>query len=121
MPNDWKLFLNEEQIFVNKNFGLIRFYPPGWKRIQDGEVSPDIDDILILNLVSRKQFWMREQTLVSKIKAKMVTNVWRLPLSWDWSCLIKQIKVKNNGITINCKRELGHADDSPILGHFEKN
>ena len=121
LPNDWKLWLNMEQVFVQKNFALIRFHPQG-----PAETPVDTGDILILNLVSRKQFWMREQALVNKILQKLNDSVeyeeWE-PITFsrylDLNEMIKQMKVLHDGIAIKCKHQIRRYGEWQV-GQFEK-
>ena len=69
LPNDLNYpfdFRRLSQIIFDKNFLLLegRFH-----------TSPDAEDILVLNLITRRPFWMRGRTLVTQMKEKAAGQV----------------------------------------------
>ena len=55
-------------IIFEKNFVILKFHT--W-----GSLSADTGDILILNLVTRRSFWMRNATLKAQIKEKALGRI----------------------------------------------
>ena len=53
---------------MEKNFVILKFHT--W-----GSLSADTGDILILNLVTRRSFWMRNTTLIAQIKEKALGRI----------------------------------------------
>ena len=69
LPKDWKYGLKtwgQSPIIFEKNFALLIF---------DTWFNPSRDDILILNLVTRKSFWMRSTTVKTQIKEKAAGQI----------------------------------------------
>ena len=68
LPKDWKYPLNfwgKPPIF-KENFVILKFHT--W-------LSPDHGDTLILNLITRRPFWMWSRTLVTQMKEKAAGQV----------------------------------------------
>ena len=64
LPKTWQYPVNEQRTFFSKNFVILDFC----KHHQ----YVDFDDpgrLLILNMVTRKQFWIEKQTIENQIKA----------------------------------------------------
>ena len=68
LPKDWNydLVLWSKPIHFDKNFALLEF---------DTRDDPSRDDILILNLVTRKSFWMRSTTVETQVKEKAADQI----------------------------------------------
>ena len=62
LPKDWNYALNtNRRLIFAKNFVILKFHTFGnW--------STDTRDILILNLITRKIFWMRSTILIPQMK-----------------------------------------------------
>ena len=64
LPKDWQYHMNtwgNRSIIFEKNFVILKFHTFGnW--------STDTRDILILNLITRKIFWMRSTILIPQMK-----------------------------------------------------
>ena len=69
LPKNWNYHLDfwgYRTIIFEKNFALLKF---------DTLDNPSRDDILILNLVTRKSFWMRTTTIETQVKEKAAGQV----------------------------------------------
>ena len=69
LPKDWNYRLDFRGLrptLFNKNFVLLKFHT--W-------LSPDAGDILVLNLITRKSFWMWSTTLVTQMMEKAAGQV----------------------------------------------
>ena len=89
LPNDWKFPLTSRIIFA-RNFALIGFDTPS---------NTDTDDLLILNLVTRKQLWMQRKIIVNQIKEHVV-GLYDLSRIAATKCEAREIYVGNDGIII---------------------
>ena len=68
LPDNWTNTVDRFQIIFSENFLYLRFEKPG-------------DNLLFMNLISRKQFWMRESVLLDHVKSKMDgVNVDEVPI-----------------------------------------
>ena len=63
LPTNWQSPVDTSRIIFNKNFVMLEF--DTW---MNG--SAEDDDLLILNLASRKQFWLKKKPLEMEIKAR---------------------------------------------------
>ena len=71
LPKNWQYHMKtsgNRPIIFEENFVILEFHT--W-----GNLSTDIGDILILNLVTRTKFWMRSTTLITQIKEKAAGHV----------------------------------------------
>ena len=72
LPKDWQYHIGNtlggRPIIFEKNFVILKFHT--W-----GNLSTDIGDILILNLVTRTKFWMRCGALMTKVKEKAAGRI----------------------------------------------
>ena len=66
LPANWIMPVKRKQIYFSKNFVLIGFHP-----LYGHDFLQGTGDILILNLVSRKNFWMQTEIIKDKVRAKM--------------------------------------------------
>ena len=89
LPNDWKFPLTSRILFA-RNFALIGFNTPS---------NTDTDDLLILNLVTRKQLWMQRKIIVNQIKEHVV-GLYDLSRIAATKCEAREIYVGNDGIII---------------------
>ena len=62
LPNDWRFPLTSAIIF-ERNFAVLSFNTRY-------DSNTDTNNLLILNLVTRKQFWMRKETIFNQAKEK---------------------------------------------------
>ena len=102
LPKDWKYRLNgcvHGSVHIYQNYGFLRF-----------NTSVDsTDDLLILNLVTRNKFWMRQSMIVREIREKAGLDIiWvtrsALPVRmWTENdrVFIKFVVKLNNGSLIN--------------------
>ena len=70
LPKGWNYWLkpwDPESVIFEKTFALLRF--------DTRYNSPSSDDILILNLVTRKLFWMRNRTVRNQIMEKVAGRI----------------------------------------------
>ena len=98
-------------ISFDENFVMLEFHPRALEHL-GGEPIPwnDSDDLLILNLVSRKEFWLRRARLVNQIKAKISgeeededDHGYELRTDTDLGWFVREIKVGTNEIEMKCK------------------
>ena len=83
-----------------------------------GPIIPwnDSNDLLILNLVSRKQFWLRRATLLNQIKSKKTgeedeeDNNYDLRTDPNLGWFVREIQVETNEIVMKCKIKLKNDD-----------
>ena len=95
LPTNWKIPLDTSRTMFDKNFVLLEFNPMD---------STEDDDLLILNLDSRKQFWFKKRPLEIEIKARVTA----LDAKWDFNdenfaikdSYFRQMNVKQNKIEI---------------------
>ena len=66
LPANWIMPVKRKQIYFSKNFVLIGFHP-----LYGHDFLQGTGDILVLNLVSRKNFWMQTEIIKDKVRAKM--------------------------------------------------
>ena len=95
LPTNWQIPLDTSRTMFDKNFVLLEFHPMD---------STEDDDLLILNLDSRKQFWFKKRPLEIEIKARVTA----LDAKWDFNdenfaikdSYFRQMNVKQNKIEI---------------------
>ena len=114
LPRDWKHCYVKKPI-ICKTFLFMEFF----HRIEN--LRMNTGDILILNLVTRKKFWMWKEILTTQIKEKaagridLVERFGRredIPISIRFSQMI----VENDRIVINYK--INNVNGRMILGWF---
>jgi len=64
LPRNWRNPVYRKQIFFNKNFALFGFL--SWYTYPKGT-----GDILLLNMASRKKFWMKRRKIEIKLDSQM--------------------------------------------------
>ena len=69
LPNGWKCPLEAARTIFDKNFLFVEFEHPWGNFFMHPDLSEN-GDLLILNLASRKPFWMKKHFLEDEIKAK---------------------------------------------------
>jgi len=69
LPTNWKNIVDRKQICFSKNFVIFGFYHWYPRPYPQGT-----GDILILNMASRKRFWMQSETIQDQVKAKMTST-----------------------------------------------
>ena len=98
LPTNWKIPLDTSRTMFDKNFFLLEFHPMD---------STEDDDLLILNLDSRKPFWFKKRPLEIEIKARVTA----LDPEWDFNenfnehftiedSYFREMNVKQNKIEI---------------------
>ena len=111
LPGNWTMMLFHARF---EQFAIFKFFP---------DQGSTADDILILNLASRKQFWMREETLVDQILQKFNRNFDGRFDGHDfnddinqfhWYFDIDSIHTRANAIDIRCR--YGQYRDIKWLG-----
>ena len=119
LPKDWNHDLkiwSDRPVIFEKNFALLKFET--WNKVRRRHIY-DFDDILILNLVTRKSFSMRSTTVITQFKEKAAGRIdWRnlrihqFPyLKWNG------IIVKNDRLEcIECKIRIKNEENDHFLG-----
>ena len=127
LPKDWiydlignylvgTMIWGQRPIIFEKNFALLKFET--WNKVRRRHIY-DFDDILILNLVTRKSFSMRSTTVITQFKEKAAGRIdWRnlrihqFPyLKWNG------IIVKNDRLEcIECKIRIKNEENDHFLG-----
>ena len=119
LPEDWEHLLNcahgknHGTVMIDKNFALLGF--GAWSRV---DLKDAAGDMVILNLVTRNQFWMRRSVVASQIREKAgrfdmnnlrITNV------------LCSIKVDDGRVAVRFRVEMkGIFDTSALIGWFLK-
>ena len=116
LPNDWNYPLNTwlngtRRIIFSNNFVLLKFFT--WE-------NPNADDLMILNLITRKSFWMRTRTIETQAKEKVSGRIDLDDFLIDMSqpC---QMTVEENKVIIEymiCMDEYGPFGREIQLGWF---
>ena len=93
LPTNWDHALHDA--LCDKNFFILDFGTSGKFEFTD------TDDILILNMVTRKKFWMRSGTLRTQVEEKAAG---RIDLEdFRGGCYFSQMNVENDRIVIKFK------------------
>ena len=69
LPTNWKNLVDRKQLWISKNFVIFGFFH-GYPR----PYPQGTGDILILNMASRKRFWMQTEKIQDEVKAKMTST-----------------------------------------------
>ena len=118
LPRNWIHRLDVKHDFLfEMNFVVLNF---------DVRRNPHNDpgDLLILNLATRKKFWMQRLMIENQIKAK-VTNVdddgnpYDFDDFWVEESMIHEMKIGINEIGVKYKIEYQTDDAEIILGSFK--
>ena len=106
LPADWDHELVRRPKF-DKNFAFLDFETRGKFEFTD------TGDILILNMITRKKFWMRMETLIAQIKEKTA----RIDFEEfrGRTANARQMNVKKDGIVVNYEIQSGRGS---TLGWF---
>ena len=112
LPGNWTMELVQARF--DKQFAIFKFSP---------DQGSTADDILILNLASRKQFWMRKETLVDQILLKFNRNFdgrfdghdFGHHHEFRWNFEIDSMHTRANEIDIKC-RLVGYVYYNKWLG-----
>ena len=74
-------------------------------------------DFMILNLVSRKQFWMKRLTIANQVRTKAGDqNAVGLNRLFMFQAMIRRMVAGKDGIEIHYEDQLGFEDRTEILG-----
>ena len=115
LPTNWQSPVDTSRIIFNKNFVMFEF--DTW---MNG--SAEDDDLLILNLSSRKQFWLKKKPLEMELKARAQRNGEPYDFEDDRFAMIysvfRRMTVEQNEIVINHHMDMDFrfGYDSIILG-----
>ena len=119
LPKSWQHPVNEELFRFSGNFVILDFCKH--------EKYVDFDDpgkLLILNLVSRQQFWIEKRTIENQIKASYNVNAEGAPLILEYgnenhliseSCVL-YIETNKTGILIEYRIFVGEWEDGTFTG-----
>ena len=62
LPEDWQYPLNTSRIIFARNFVLLKFFTWG---------NRNTDDLMVLNLITRKPYWMETRIIETQAKEKV--------------------------------------------------
>ena len=102
LPRNWRNPVYRKQIFFNKNFALFGFLP--WYTYPRGT-----GDILLLNMASRKKFWMERRKIENQIRPIITSISDSLYITHS---RVRWMKVGVNGIEIKLDSQMNWSMDN---------
>ena len=111
LPKNWNYSLEDRgprPVLFEKNFAILKFHI--W-----GDLGTDTGDIMILNLVTRRSFWIRHATLVTQMKEKAAGRIAFGGLLESWT-EARELIVENDRLVIFYVIEMSNETRNVQLG-----
>ena len=109
LPADWNYALRPRRhrpIMFEKNFAILKFH-------EGGETWGDTGGILVLNLITRRSFWMLNTTLITQIKEKAAGRI-DMGNLWTNMTRVRRMIIENDRLVMDYGILLG--DETRIVG-----
>ena len=125
LPTNWQSPVDTSRIIFNKNFVLLEFDTQWDPSTRSWSRPATVDDLLILNLASRKQFWLKKKPLEMEIKARATAlDLDGEPYDFDDDrfamlySVFRQMTVKQNEIVIDHHMDMDfrYGYDNVLIG-----